>query len=317
MNSYAIAFLRVNIKFKESGPNMAHVCVVGGAGFLGSHVADALTRSGHIVTIYDQRHSAWAKPNQKMVIGDILDIDNLVVAVKDCEYVYNFSGLSDLNAALDRPLDTIRANILGNTNVLEACRLSGVRRFLYASTVYVYSRQGGFYRCSKQSAELYIEQYKESYGIDYTILRFGSLYGPRSGKNNGLRRIVEEALRAKRISYVGSPEAIREYIHVEDAARACVVALDETFINQNVILTGQQPTKVVDLMGMLAEILGMPQEVTFQRETYDGHYVRTPYSFKLSPGLKYISPMHVDLGQGLLQLVEELKSVIDSEEPYR
>ena len=73
-------------------------------------------------------------------------------------------------------------------------RQTDFNRYIYASTVYVYSRDGGFYRCSKQAAEHYVEEYQRSYGLDYTILRYGSLYGPRSDHRNGLYRIVKNAL---------------------------------------------------------------------------------------------------------------------------
>ena len=77
------------------------------------------------------------------------------------------------------------------------------------------------------------------YGLDYTVLRYGTLYGPRSDHHNGLWRIVKHALETGKLSYGGSPEAMREYIHVEDAARASVAALGEEFRNQHVVLTGQ------------------------------------------------------------------------------
>ena len=178
---------------------------------------------------------------------------------------------------------------------------------MYASTVYVYSREGGFYRCSKQAAEQYVEEYQRAYGLDYTILRYGSLYGPRSDNRNGLFRIVQDALQIGVIRYVGSPEAMREYIHLEDAARATVVALSSEFCNASVVLTGQKVMRVSDLLKMLAEILGLPNALEFVEVDYEGHYVRTPYAYQPKFGRKYVPPMHVDLGQGLLQLIDEIQ----------
>jgi UDP-glucose 4-epimerase len=286
---------------------MARVCVIGGSGFLGSHVADALSESGHQVSVYDRKVSPWLRDDQTMVTGDLLDIERLESAIAGCEIVYNFAALADLNEALDKPLDTVRINVLGNVHVLEACRTQGVKRFLYASTVYVYSREGSFYRCSKQSAEHYVEEYQAAFGLDYTVLRYGSLYGPRSDHQNGLWRIVNEALETGKIRYAGSPEAMREYIHVEDAARASVAALGEEFRNQHVVLTGQEPMRVMDLLKMLAEILGIPQAVEFEETDYAGHYIRTPYAYQPKLGRKFVPPMHVDLGQGLLQLIGEIQ----------
>ncbi|MCG6152957.1 NAD-dependent epimerase/dehydratase family protein [Leptospira bandrabouensis] len=285
------------------------VLVFGGSGFLGSHVADALSDAGHEVTIFDLVKSTWLRSDQKFVSGDLLDEKIVSEIVSGFDVVYNFAALADLNQALDKPVDTIRINVLGNTYILEACKKHNVKRFIYASTVYVYSREGGFYRCSKQASESYIEEYQKCFGLDFTILRYGSLYGPRSDESNGLYRIVKSALETGRITYEGSADSLREYIHVEDAARASVVAMGDEFKNQSVVLTGQEPMRVIELLKMLAEILGRPDSVEFLEGDQVGHYVRTPYAYQPKLGRKYIPPMHVDLGQGLLQLIDEVKFI--------
>ena len=78
-------------------------------------------------------------------------------------------------------------------------RLNKVKKFVYASTVYVNSKEGGFYRCSKSASENYVEEYSNFYHLDYTILRFGSLYGPRSDDSNGLLNIVRNAVKHKKL----------------------------------------------------------------------------------------------------------------------
>lgn len=274
---------------------------------MGSHVCDQLSESGYQVVIYDRVASHWQRKDQHMVEANILDDEALNRAIAGCEAVYNFAAIADLNEALDKPLETIKVNILGNAMALNACRNHGVKRYVYASTVYVHSREGGFYRCSKHAAEQFVEEYQRRYGLDFTVLRYGSLYGPRSDQHNGLWRLVKKALETGRVSYEGSPEAMREYIHVEDAARASVVALGEEFRNQHVVLTGQEPMRVMDLLKMLAEILGMPQAVEFIESDQAGHYIRTPYAYQTRLGRKYVPPMHVDLGQGLLELIEEVR----------
>ena len=286
---------------------MKRVCVIGGAGFLGSHVADALSAAGHHVSIYDRKASAWLRDGQEMIIGDLMDVASLEEAVKGSDIVYNFAALADLNQALDKPIETVKINVLGNAHVLETCCHYDVKRFFYASTVYVYSREGGFYRCSKQAAEHYVEEFQRVFGLDYTILRYGSLYGPRADSSNGLYRIVKNALENDVIRYQGSPESLREYIHVEDAARASVTALGEDFRNQSVVLTGQEPMRVQDMLEMLAEILGLSNAIEFVASDQPGHYVRTPYAYQPKLGRKYMPPMHVDLGQGLLELIDNVR----------
>src|SRR4051812_31817204 len=127
------------------------VTVIGGSGFLGSHVADRLSDAGHSVCIYDRLASTWLRPDQEMVLGDVGDLDRLTEAIRGSDAVYHFAAFADVNEALTRPLETVRVNVLGTVNVLEACRANAVKHFLFASTVYVFSREGGFYRCSKQA----------------------------------------------------------------------------------------------------------------------------------------------------------------------
>ena len=286
---------------------MKMACVLGGSGFLGSHVADKLSDAGYKVRVFDKRSSPWIRPDQEMILGNLLNQNEVNEAIQGTEVVYNFAALADLNAGLNNPLDTVRINVLGNAHVMEACRQYEVKRFIYASTVYVYSRDGGFYRCSKQSSEHYVEEYEKAYGLEYTILRYGSLYGPRADSSNGMYRIVKKAIETGLLEYQGSPDSLREYIHVEDAALASVAALNDDFRNQSVVLTGQEPMRVLDMLEMLAEILGLRDAVKFIPGEQPGHYVRTPYAYQPKLGRKYVSPMHVDLGQGLIQLIEDVR----------
>ena len=118
--------------------------VFGGTGFLGSHVADRLSNDGFEVVIYDINPSPYLKSNQKMVVGDILDSDKICSTTKGADIVYNFAGISDIEEAVGDPLRTIHINVLGNTCILEACRINAVKRYLFASTLYVYSNLGSF-----------------------------------------------------------------------------------------------------------------------------------------------------------------------------
>lgn len=284
--------------------------VFGGAGFLGSHVADELSRSGFRVRLFDQKESRWLREDQEMVIGDILNDHDVDASLDGAEVVYNFAAVADLNEAFSKPLQTMSVNVLGNSNLLEASVRRGVRRFVYASTVYVNSREGGFYRISKQASEQMVEEYQNLFGLDYTILRYGSIYGPRSDNHNGLYRIVRSAIDTGIVRYEGHVDSLREYIHVADVARASVAALDDEFKNEHLVLTGHERMRVHDMLMMLAEIMGLNGKVEFIDAPYKGHYVRTPYAYQPNLGRKYIPALHVDLGQGLVQLVEELHNEI-------
>ena len=281
------------------------IVVFGGSGFLGSHVCDKLTHAGHEVTIYDLTESPWLRDDQQMILGDILDEEKVQKALVDVQAVYNFAGIADIGEANVRPLDTVRYNILGNSVILEACRKAAVKRYVFASSVYVYSKSGGFYRCSKQACELYIECYSENYGLEYSILRYGSLYGSRADKRNAIYRFIQEALTDKRITYYGSPEALREYTHVEDAAQASVEILKPEYANEHVVLTGHQPMAVSNVLKMIAEMLGEEIEFVFERDPRHVHYDLTPYAFSPKFGKKFTPTLHVDLGQGILRTIEE------------
>jgi len=286
---------------------MKKVIVFGGSGFLGSHVADKLSSNGYEVIICDQERSIYLDRNQKFIECNILDLDSVKIAVKGADIVYNFAAIADLNEAIKKPLETININILGNANILEACREYSIQRFIYASTVYVYGKEGGFYRCSKKAAEDYVKEYSSSYGIDYTILQYGSLYGPRSDMSNGLYRIVNSGLKEGTLNYDGDPNATRSYIHVLDAAESSVEILSDDFINQSIILSGIEPMKVIDMLKTLAEIMSLSEDkIKFSDKPQAGHYVMTPYSYSNDIGKKYIPSKHIDLGQGLLQLIHEI-----------
>lgn len=290
--------------------------VFGGAGFVGSHVADELTARGYDVAIFDVRPSPYATPRQQAIVGDILDADAVSHAVAGCDYVYHFAGLADIDQANSRPIDTVRLNILGTTNVLEACRHHRVKRVVFASTVYVYSQSGGFYRCSKQAAELYIEMYEQTYGLPYTILRFGSLYGERADENNAVRRYLRQALLEGKVTCYGDGEEVREYIHVADAARSSVEILSAEYANQHVVLTGHQPMTVSALLGMIEEILAKKIEVTYMTPDASVHYRRTPYNYQPRLGRKFVSSYYLDMGQGLVACLEDISATwVPSSEP--
>ncbi len=289
------------------------VIVFGGAGFLGSHTADALSDAGYEVTVFDARQSPYLRSDQRGVRGDIRDAAAVEAAMKGCDVVYNFAGLADIDEARKRPLDTIRLNIEGNAMLLDVAARLGVQRYVFASSIYVYSEAGSFYRVSKQACELYIEEYQRRFGLNYTILRYGTLYGRRADDRNSIHRYLKKALLQRRIDCVGTGEELREYIHVSDAARASAQILHGDFANQHVILTGHHPTRFRDLLVMIREIVGEDVNVNLQSPARDGsrvgesaHYSLTPYNFRPKIGRKLVSDLYLDMGQGLLDVLEEI-----------
>jgi UDP-glucose 4-epimerase len=286
---------------------MKKVLVVGGSGFMGSHLADELTRTGHDVHIFDATPSPWLGAKQHFIQGNILDREQLKKIMPGFDIVYHFAGIADIGEAALDPRRTLEINVMGTTNLLEACVAHGVKRFMFASTVYVYSDKGSFYRVSKQAAEAVLESFSDKYGLDYTILRYGSLYGERSQSWNGLKKYVAQALKEGKIIYRGTGHERREYIHVLDAARLSVEALDEKFVGESLTFTGYEVYESMQLMKLIAEIVGKKVEVVMEPlPEKNDHYEMTPYRYSAKPGVKIVPSHFIDLGQGILRLVEEI-----------
>ena len=290
---------------------MNKAIVIGGSGFLGSHIVDELSERGFEVVIFDRKKSPWKKEHQKMVVGDFLDQELVEKAIRGANYVYHFGGIADIEESRRKPIEAVDTNVLGTMKILKAVANEQIDRFIYASTMYVYSPYGSFYRATKQAAEILIEACHEEYGLDYTILRFGSLYGPRSQAWNGLRSYVNEILRTGELYYRGTGREKREYIYVKDAARLSVDILDETHNNQAITLTGQQIFNSKDLIDMIFEITGVRGEVIFSGEkNLSEHYGITPYRYTPKRSKKLMPDEFVDLGEGILEIVEEIHATI-------
>ena len=286
---------------------MKKVLVIGGSGFLGSHTADELTRRGYHVSLFDESESPWRTPEQVMHVGNILDKNALDAALDGIDVVYHFAGIADINESAERPFDTINVNVSGTAQIIDAAVRARVQRFIYASTIYVFSPFGSFYRASKQAAETIIEAYNEQFDLDYTVLRYGSLYGPRAQDWNGLRAYVKQIIQSGRLDYDGDGQERREYIHALDAARLSVDILDEKYRNQAITITGTQSMSSTDLFQMIFEIAGKKPEVNYEVGTRSQfHYGLTPYRYTPRQSTKLIPSEFVDLGQGILEIVEEI-----------
>lgn len=269
--------------------------VVGGSGFLGNQIIEELKIRNYKVFNYDISDGR-----------DILHDENLDNFMKETKpnIVYHLAALSDMDG--DDAMKMFSTNINGTVNVLNKCRKYDIDRFVFASTIYVYSDKGSFYRISKQTCESLIEEYNKLYGIQYTILRYGSLYGPKSNYHNWIRIAIEQALKERKITRYGDGEEIREYIHIEDAARLSVDILDELYINKILTITGNHSYRIRDVMEMIKEIIDESIELEFKESVNDVHYKITPYKFNPKSSTKLTSIEYRDLGQGILECINEI-----------
>jgi UDP-glucose 4-epimerase len=283
------------------------VLVTGSSGFIGSHVADALYERGYKLVLFDANPSKFKSESQNEIIGDILNFNDIERAIEDCDFVYHFAAQADIDRSSKNPGETLKANILGTQNILEAGKKHKIKRLVFASTVYVYSELGSFYRVSKQACEKIIEEYQREFKIDYTILRFGSLYGPRANAFNAISNFLIQAIKEKKIVRSSNGEELREYIHVKDAARLSVDALNTKFKNRHLIISGNQQIKIKDLLTMIKEIFNDEIEIKFDSNEELHHYEITPYNYKPQVAQKIISDSFHDLGQGILDLIYDLE----------
>ncbi len=289
--------------------------VFGGSGFLGSHVCDALSEAGHEVRIVDKVPSPYARTGQDMWVGDILDFALVQKAVQGADFVCNFAGVAHLEQAYAQPLQSAQVNVLGNVHILEACRLAQekhpLQRYIFASSLYVHGDKGGAYRCSKQACEHYVQLYTQDYALPCTIVRYGSLYGPRADAHNALYRFISQALQGESITYYGAATAQREYIHVIDAARLTVELVEKAVVGQPYILSGAQSFRVQDIFCMLEEMLGKPITVAYDTHTKHGHYQHSPYTFAPPITQKLFPNPAMDLGQGIVHMMQEIQGHLD------
>jgi UDP-glucose 4-epimerase len=290
---------------------MSNVLVTGGCGFLGSHIVDELLKKDYDVCVIDKKILKHSNSNKVEYIKFDLFKDDIPNEIVDqCDIIIHLAAFSDLNAALDAPIETVLNNVVATVKLLNLAVESKIDHFLFASTVYVYSQGGGFYKASKQACEVYIEEFQKRYGLDYTILRYGSLYGLRSDKNNGIHRLVKSALNDNKIVYDGTPDEKREYINVQDAARLTIETISSKYKNENYVITGQQRITNSDLITMFSEILNKELVVEYNNKSdiSGSHYRITPYTYLPKPGKKITPRVSIDMGQGIIQLIEEIQN---------
>lgn len=279
------------------------ILVTGGSGFLGSHIVEELILRGHNVVSADLHPTAITNANLEYLSLDICDFEALSDALIDCDAIYNCAGIADLENARRDPRRAIEVNVLGTLNVIEAAFQRKVERLLQASSVYVFSREGSVYRTTKQAGENLIQDLCASRMIDATILRFGSLYGPRADANNAIRRLVTQAVNESRMDFWGDGSEVREYIHIRDAASLAADALDHKYVNQSLHITGRERVTTLEILETINEMLGGSVSISLEDKAFSGRYRLTPYSFESNTGKRLVGDSYVDLGLGLLEVI--------------
>lgn len=286
------------------------VLVTGGAGFLGSHIADAACARGHDVRVLDVRPPSRDTVVQDAVVADVRDAGAVARAMRGVDLVHHLAAVADLDEARSDPEHALDVSLTGTRTVLDAARSAGVSRLLLASSVYVYSGASAPYRDAKRAAESLV---REAHGTDLatTVLRFGSLYGPRSDPGNAVRRLLTQALTAGSIDFWGDGTEVREYLHVHDAARLALDASDERYAGASVHLTGRERITTRELLEMIVEMVGGDLRVAFGDRPFEGRYRLTPFTLTDEPvdlGRTLVGDSYIDLGLGLLHTMQDLRA---------
>jgi len=248
-----------------------NIGVIGGSGFIGSHVVDKLIDHGHEVTVFD-----IMKPHRndvQHIYIDITDLSKTCVALTGpYDAVYMLAAMADVNDVNKNPIEATEVNILAVANVLEAAKRNGIGRVILASTVWVYEMAAGetvdettalvpsqsrhVYTASKLAAELYCHAYQQLYGQEFTILRYGIPYGPRARGATVIALFVRRALNGEPLTIMGDGSQYRNFIYVEDLAEGNVAALKDIARNQTYNLEGSKQITIKEVAETVKSLVG-------------------------------------------------------------
>lgn len=256
------------------------ILITGGAGFIGSNVADGYTAEGHEVLVVDDLSSGKETniPRQARFVLSDIGSDTAIEAIRSFrpDIVNHHAAQINVRASVRDPEHDARVNILSTLRLLEGCREHGVKKFLFASSGGAgYGEQERFpadethpvrpvspYGVAKMSVELYLHFYRVQYRLDYTSLRYANVYGPRQdphGEAGVVAIFCTRLLQGQRAIVNGDGEQTRDYVYVGDVVRANLAALTRGSGSAVNIGTGIE-TSVNTLFRTLRELAGSAQE---------------------------------------------------------
>jgi UDP-glucose 4-epimerase len=252
------------------------ILVTGGAGFIGSQVADAFISEGHEVSIIDNLSTGNEKninPKAKFYKLSINDPEVLNIFEKEkFDVVNHHAAQIDVRKSVNDPIFDANVNILGTINLLQSCVKTGVKKFTFASTGgAIYGEQEYFpadenhpvnpvspYGITKLTIEKYLFFYKKEYGLNYTVLRYANVYGPRQnplGEAGVVAIFVNRLLKNENPTINGNGNQTRDYVFVQDVVKANLLTVNDEISTIYNIGTGIE-TNVNEVFGKLNNLAG-------------------------------------------------------------
>ena len=254
------------------------IIVTGGAGFIGSHIVDALVSAGYEVHIVDNMFAGKDEninPKATMHKVDIRDLESLMPIFKDAKYVFHEAALPQVQYSIENPIETNEVNVTGTLHVLEASRLNNVKRVIFASSCAIYGNQDKLplvenmdvdplspYASHKYMDEVYMKLYSQIYNLETVCLRYFNVYGPRHSVDGSYPLVIAKFLdlrgKGKPLQIVGDGTNTRDYTNVMDVVIANIKAMKGFKVGKGEVInigTGIQSSvnKIAELVGGLVE----------------------------------------------------------------
>jgi UDP-glucose 4-epimerase len=253
------------------------IAITGGAGFVGSHVVDALLAAGHELRVIDPKQPRRASDVDWCDV-DMLDQDAMTDALKGCGTVFHLAAMADVNDIVADPAESVAMNTLGVVRVLEAARRADAGRVIMSSTVWVYAATHGdevdettmfdldtdrhLYVSEKIAGEMLCRDYANLFGRPFTVLRYGIPFGPRMRSDLVVAAFLLRAMRGEPLRIDGDGSQERRFVYVEDLAAAHVLALKPVAENRTYNLESNEATSIRTLAEAVRDLVG-DVEVTF------------------------------------------------------
>jgi UDP-glucose 4-epimerase len=266
----------------------APVLITGGAGFIGSHLVDALLAKGYAVRVLDDLSTGkrsnlpLGNPRVELIEGDVADAASVARAALGCQSVVHLAAVASVQASVDDPVKTHQSNFIGTLNVCEAMRQAGIKRVIFASSAAIYGNNGEGdsisegtpkapltpYASDKLAGEYYLDFYRRQHGLEPVVFRFFNIFGPRQDPSSPYSGVIsifaERAEKGLPINVFGDGEQTRDFFYVGDLAGILVQALEQPVVQEGAINVGLNATTSLNqLLAALSEVVGDLPEVTY------------------------------------------------------